>query len=607
MFIESIKVKNYKSFSDFEMICNENFNIIIGENNIGKSSLFEALLLWKQCYDCVTKANKKGFYSAKSSRYLRFDDLEFLRVTSDADLYQNPKKPITIAVTINHKGISYDLGFQVDSPKNPKNSYFRISFIKHAEFEKFCSAFEGKVSEAIFIYKTQPISSIPSNEPYMNKGQVLKKISKGKSYEVLRNKIIDTKQNFTTHLSNVLEQDIDIRTMTSKSNDEYINLQISIGNETKELHLQGSGLLQIAEIFSSIDYIESALNIVLLDEPDSHIHTKLLSNLIRTLKGYDNENNQIFIISHNEKFIDHSENENGSLYFMNRKLKESNHFKLTPIEKSAKFYMKSELGSITTTLDLLNSVDKVIFVEGSGDEKFWDSLLNIYKGIQKDKGIYYFINTEGKDGLKSKVHNFLRMLKPILNINSVGIIFDKDFTPMEKHKGEKRNLKKMLKSYNHFVCSYEGYCLESSYFSQIDLISRIISNITNVNEIEISKFITEYLDKFKEELKTVNSNIYIKLRGSFESQKINREEINDLDFDTVIQDLLRYEMHYSLNKDQVNIMLNQMIEKFNIEPEKKLNPHTIKIQYLRNIKSKDDIFKTHLNVLQSITHNIIEE
>ncbi|WP_369686325.1 AAA family ATPase [Photobacterium leiognathi] len=82
-------MKNFKGFESLEFEPNDNFNIIIGENNIGKSSVFEAIQLWKRCYDLSIKSDDKGFYksSPQSNLYLPFSDLYFLRVTHDRELF----------------------------------------------------------------------------------------------------------------------------------------------------------------------------------------------------------------------------------------------------------------------------------------------------------------------------------------------------------------------------------------------------------------------------------------------------------------------------------------------------------------------------------------
>lgn len=41
-------------------------------------------------------------------------------------------------------------------------------------------------------------------------------------------------------------------------NDEFITLKVN----NKDIHLQGSGFLQITEIFSTVEYLENAINIL---------------------------------------------------------------------------------------------------------------------------------------------------------------------------------------------------------------------------------------------------------------------------------------------------------------------------------------------------------
>jgi hypothetical protein len=54
----------------------------MSKNNIGKSTIFEAILLWEKCYNLLITSNKKQFYKASGSlsQYLSFQDLDFLRI-----------------------------------------------------------------------------------------------------------------------------------------------------------------------------------------------------------------------------------------------------------------------------------------------------------------------------------------------------------------------------------------------------------------------------------------------------------------------------------------------------------------------------------------------
>ena len=45
MYIQNIKIKNYRNFSDFEMSFKDGLNVIIGSNNSGKTNLLRAIKL----------------------------------------------------------------------------------------------------------------------------------------------------------------------------------------------------------------------------------------------------------------------------------------------------------------------------------------------------------------------------------------------------------------------------------------------------------------------------------------------------------------------------------------------------------------------------------
>src|SRR5690554_4823504 len=315
--ISKISLKNFKTFKDITIIPNTDFNIVIGENSAGKSSIFEAIHLWEKCYKTYILASRKGFYKVKKStnRYVNYQDLDFLRITSDEELFHNPKDPelgkcseVTLTLKNEETGDSWDLGFKVTCPTSIENAFYRVQPIDEGQFTTFAEAFceNGKfLDEAIFIYHTRPVSGVHQYEPYYNEAQIKRKIRKGSSHEVLRNKIIAKRRSISdleSSISEILEKTVkfDMPSDSRKNKDEFIQLAVSI-NESKpyDLHLQGSGFLQIVEILSTVEFIEAPLKLLLVDEPDSHIHTKLQRNLLTHLRAI--EHNQFFVISHNDQ------------------------------------------------------------------------------------------------------------------------------------------------------------------------------------------------------------------------------------------------------------------------------------------------------------------
>ncbi|HDI3286466.1 TPA: AAA family ATPase, partial [Vibrio cholerae] len=397
--INKISLKNFKTFKDITIIPNTDFNIVIGENSAGKSSIFEAIHLWEKCYKTYILASRKGFYKVKKStnRYVNYQDLDFLRITSDEDLFHDPKDPelgkcSEITLTLKNdeeEGGSWDLGFKVTCPTSIENAFFRVQPIDESQFTTFADTFceDGKfLDEAVFIYQTRPVAGVHQYEPYYNEAQIKRKIQKGSSHEVLRNKIIAKRRSISeleSSISEILEKTVkfDMPSDSRKNKDEFIQLGVSI-NESKpyDLHLQGSGFLQIVEILSTIEFIEAPLKLLLVDEPDSHIHTKLQQNLLNHLKKIDH--NQFFIISHNDQFVTSAGD--GEVFFLNEDAKTSG--RLEAINPNSFDIIKNSLGGVIISLERLNNTSLIVFVEGEDDEEYLKKLNKKIKEITNPIG-----------------------------------------------------------------------------------------------------------------------------------------------------------------------------------------------------------------------------
>lgn len=173
LFIKEISINNFKLFKEIKYFCNSSFNIIIGENNIGKSTMFEAIQLWYRCYELLINKKGTGFYRARGSinYYLAYSELFFLRLKNDFELFYDRKNPsIKLSLLISDGVDDYHLGVEVQKPKSLENSFYRVRHVDQLEFEKFNEKLkEGSIKprEAIFIYQIRPVSGILVNEPYM--------------------------------------------------------------------------------------------------------------------------------------------------------------------------------------------------------------------------------------------------------------------------------------------------------------------------------------------------------------------------------------------------------------------------------------------------------
>jgi len=302
------------------------------------------------------------------------------------------------------------------------------------------------LKNAIFIYQTRPISTINKNEPFFNNAQIEKKISIGKSHDVLRNKILKTEQSqlrvanrfnrLEERLYNVLKVRYAIRFKNkNRSDDEYVKITISSSHHKElEISMMGSGLLQIVEIFSTIEYIENhsdGICLILIDEPDSHIHSDLQAHLIDELKGHNES--QIFVITHNDRLI--NKVEEGQLFYLNSTVKDIGELKSLQISDFPK--VKTGLAGILTELE--DGDDRpIILTEGKTDQKIlntaWVKLypnqLIPYKivssGIQIDEDV--------RTGCADTVRRSLEYLSTLTERSIIGL-FDNDREGNERFKG----------------------------------------------------------------------------------------------------------------------------------------------------------------------------
>lgn len=614
MYISEISIENFKSIQRIKITPNREFNIIIGANNIGKSSIFEALALWKKCYELsITKSNSV-FYKKEGNNYINFNDLSFLRFQNNVDIYLDKNRPIKIEVEVKEEDEKYNIGFEIDKAGSIPNSYFRFNRIyshEFTKFEEFIKEKNKKLSESIFIYQTKPLANVIKNEPFMTKGQVLKKISSGKSQEVLRNKIISHLSNqgeesLKNKISRVLEEcfDFNFSNKNYRTTDEYIDLRIKKNNKELDIQMQGSGFLQVAEIFSSIEYFDSPLNLLLVDEPDSHIHAKLQKNLINELQELNNT--QTFVISHNEKFLDNLSN--STILYINDENKIRG--EILPINSQEIEFIKSELGGTISGIEKLNHAKSVILVEGKDDINY---IKNLFRKINDVKGNIYhkscvFLYLRGKDDLNIKIRQYKRLIEQIVNDKAIKIVVDKDFSTKRKRTETLTNLNKQIGNNKNYI--HNGYCVESTIFSNKEKLVRLTKKIANNKDDEcIRDFINSFYTNIYTTYKNHDSTENKEMNEKYKSQKHNRkDEFGDDEFSDFIRDIsTEEEIHYLMNKSNIKkfceSLKNELGEghiEFNGMVKDEEYSKALFDFYIENISCDDDIYEDHINLINTL-------
>ena len=196
MYISKLKVKNFKCFQDVEFEFNSNFNLIIGENNSGKSTIFEALRLWQLAFNKFLKDRTNNKQSSfRNTQYYTFtlDEITFLRVADFKKLFfSNSTKSIEISLTISNGLQSLEL--PVIFTRTTEGQVLRFELCKTTEKRKEASDLlaqlaskpKGSDFKEVFLFTyINPVFNLSSNEPKYAKGFIISQIHEAKASNII--------------------------------------------------------------------------------------------------------------------------------------------------------------------------------------------------------------------------------------------------------------------------------------------------------------------------------------------------------------------------------------------------------------------------------------
>ena len=607
--IKEIVIDKFKSINHLKIKPKDNFNVIIGENNIGKTTIFEAIHLWKMCYDHNVKKGKKGFYSV--ARNLIFKSMEFIRVYHDEDIFpmgcSAKDAKCSIVMKIEHEAREFNLGFKINKVSNIDDAYLKIEYIDADEFKLFAQMVEeiqGKNLSTFFVInESKPIPNIMAKEPYMYKAQVLDKIAKGKGHEVLRNKIIRNLSEVESHVNSITEKNYKF-VEQDKDTKTYISIKV----DGKDIFSYGSGFLQLTEIFSSIEYLNPKIFILLIDEPDSHLHLKLQKRLIEEFRKI--ENCQMFIITHNERFLE--EIEENEILFLSEETKEKG--KLQSLPEGAKKIALENLKGCIDQIDKLRYANKIIALEGKTDKEFLDIMRIKYEeitGKTEPNNVYIVIN--GIDTINSKLIIYSRTLKEIIPNECKWIIIrDTDCVPCNNtERAGNDDRRNMDTEAEVKVLFQKGYGIESTFLSEIEKFVRFLGRYYNLEEDKysiIKSFIMEMNIEFKQKACDItNVEVHQELEAHFNRQleKRSGRVYRNLHFADMLSQINENNIQYIMTKKILNLYLAELHEKIvdefpqvaNIDS---LNTSNIFTVYYSQIVTEEDIYDCHKEILNEI-------
>ena len=303
--ISRVRIAGFKKIKDcsFDL---DRLNVFIGPNNSGKSSVLQAIQFaigTAQTGSRVgTRLNKnegRESFSADTTAFLYLPIRELSALIHDRKLTQSTGADISFS--------SETLGETTISIKRGKNRNLSINMTPAPLLEQL------KNSNAPYCVYTPGLSGISISEEFKTKAVVLKSATRGDSNLYLRNVLLLLKENPEAweKFSNAVRYffpDCTIQVEFSPDTDETIEIFVkTIDDDGQEFILpidaMGTSALQILQIISYVYYFNPPM--LILDEPDTHLHPNNQRRLISILNDISVETNmQVLIATHSRHIID---------------------------------------------------------------------------------------------------------------------------------------------------------------------------------------------------------------------------------------------------------------------------------------------------------------
>ncbi|PWS27109.1 DUF3696 domain-containing protein [Pedobacter yonginense] len=317
--ISKIKIGNFKSLKDLTLDCGK-LNIITGLNSMGKSSIIQAFLLLRQSFD-------RGFLK-KEGLSLR-GDLVDIGVAREA-LYQYAAKE-EIQFDLNFEGHadahSWIFGYQLNEEGKQYN-YNESDFIPFAEDSR--NAYDSNDVDLA------SLSLFNAHFKYLDADRWVKNQYERSDFHVVQNRGVGRNGEYTAHyLASFGEENIEESLMYPGTENKNLLAQVSAwmgdispGTIVKAEKIQGVNSVKLSYEFETttgrtnevsplnvgfgMTYVLPVIvlllsarpgDIILIENPESHIHPKGQSSIGRLLTKVANLGVQLFIETHSDHIL----------------------------------------------------------------------------------------------------------------------------------------------------------------------------------------------------------------------------------------------------------------------------------------------------------------
>lgn len=297
-------IEKFKSVEQADMEL-DSINVLVGGNNAGKSSIIHAIQFAVSCSQTLN-ANAHGKFK-KGDKHVS--------TLSPEELFYSPIKNV-YSLGYNNKQLTQDVtkAIRIKFSDDQNNAEIVIKKGKNANLSVTID--KNQLAQQIwsidnpFSMYVPGLAGIPFEEEYKAYGAVRRAAARGDSNNIFRNILYQLSQKqdqwnkFIGTLQTVFPK-INILISCDLDNTAIVNALVSFddGQTYLPIDSMGTGILQAVQICAYIFLFEP--KILLLDEPDSHLHPNnqiALANILIDLT--QSISTKILLATHSRTLID---------------------------------------------------------------------------------------------------------------------------------------------------------------------------------------------------------------------------------------------------------------------------------------------------------------
>lgn len=298
--LSSIHVKRFKGINDASFDVGS-INVFIGANNSGKSTLAQLLHFGVAILQAIDLAKRWGSadtvaLSLSPAQLLYSPCVDLYALGAGGKLLESKETAIELSLTLSNgekivieirRGRNGNIHVQVTNVAAARG----LSSLKHP-----------------FTIYSPGLAGISRNETFISDGVLLRTIARGDANLVLRNILRrlsekeDAWSEFLTDLNQLFEG-ISIIVEFTPETDEHLMVYADLGAGKVPIELAGTGVLQAVQILGYVHFFHPS--VIVLDEPDSHLHPnnqRLLCKLLQSVA--DEPATQVFLTTHSRHVVD---------------------------------------------------------------------------------------------------------------------------------------------------------------------------------------------------------------------------------------------------------------------------------------------------------------